>query len=164
MRETAYGTGYDLVMLIFGEFNVFTSEDARRILEKAHAALKPGGRLLLEPHTFAAIRRLGKVPSTWYSAETGLFSPEPHLVLAEAFWDETLHVATERFFIIDAETGTVTRHAASMQAYSDADYVQLLMSTGFEEITFYPSLTGEAEEFSKDLLALTARKAAEDGA
>jgi hypothetical protein len=51
IRLVEYGAGYDLVMLIFGEFNVFKPSEARLLLEKMHVALKPGGRLLLEPMT-----------------------------------------------------------------------------------------------------------------
>jgi 2-polyprenyl-3-methyl-5-hydroxy-6-metoxy-1,4-benzoquinol methylase len=53
-----YGAGYDLAMLIFGEFNVFRPATARLILSKAYQALKDGGTLLLEPHTFEAIQRV----------------------------------------------------------------------------------------------------------
>ncbi|MBN1642658.1 MAG: methyltransferase domain-containing protein, partial [Anaerolineae bacterium] len=55
IRRAAYGTGYDLAMLLYGEFNVFRPKDARCILGKAWAALSAEGLLLLEPHTEAAI-------------------------------------------------------------------------------------------------------------
>ena len=41
IRETEFGTGYDLVMFIFGEFNVFSPEDARSVLKRTCSALKP---------------------------------------------------------------------------------------------------------------------------
>ena len=37
IRVADYGAGYGLVLLIFGEFNVFSPIDARAILRKAHA-------------------------------------------------------------------------------------------------------------------------------
>jgi hypothetical protein len=37
----------------------------------------------------------------------------------------------------------VTRYASSAQAYTDEEYRSLLDECGFEEITFFPSLTGE---------------------
>ena len=82
MRNADYGRGYGLVMLIFGEFNVFRPSDARTILEKAHAALSPGGVLLLEPHTFAAVREMGERDAHWYSADSGVFSDRAVPVLA----------------------------------------------------------------------------------
>ncbi|HDZ22865.1 MAG TPA: class I SAM-dependent methyltransferase [Phycisphaerae bacterium] len=44
VRQAAYGQGFGLVMMIFGQFNVFRRSDARAILAKAHAALASGGR------------------------------------------------------------------------------------------------------------------------
>ena len=60
IREADYGTGYDLVMQIFGEINVFRPADARLILNKARAALKPGGRLLLEAAYYDLAVAVGK--------------------------------------------------------------------------------------------------------
>ena len=136
IRTADCGGGHDLVMQIFGEFNVFRRAEARGILEKAHRALVPGGRLLLEPHTFAAVRGIGLQPSSWYSAQTGLFSEEPHLCLQENFWDAGSHVAIERYYIVDAATGEVTRHSSSMQAYTEREYRALLAGCGFLEVEF----------------------------
>jgi SAM-dependent methyltransferase len=134
IRTADYGEDHDLVMQIFGEFNVFRRAEARGILETAYRALVPGGRLLLEPHTFEAVRGIGLQPSSWYSAQTGLFSEEPHLCLEENFWGAESHVAIERYYIIDAATGKVTRHSSSMQAYSEREYRDLLAGCGFAEI------------------------------
>jgi 2-polyprenyl-3-methyl-5-hydroxy-6-metoxy-1,4-benzoquinol methylase len=43
IRKADLGSGYDLVIFIFGEFNVFTPADAMQILQKSQAALQPGG-------------------------------------------------------------------------------------------------------------------------
>ena len=138
IRTANYGTGYGLAMLIFGEFNVFSIADAKAILQKAHCALNDGGMLVLEPHTFAMVKELGTQAPSWYATESGLFSERPHFCLTESFWDDKAHVATERYFIIDAQTGEVTRHAASMQAYTDDEYRALLIECGFDEVAFYP--------------------------
>ena len=105
MRNADYGRGYGLVMLIFGEFNVFRPRDARTILEKAHAALSPGGVLLLEPHTFAAVREMGERDAHWYSADRGVFSDGPYLCLREGFWHPDQAATTERYYVVDAAMG-----------------------------------------------------------
>lgn len=157
IRQADYGSGCDLVMLIFGEFNVFRPEDARSILRKAHAALRPGGMLLLEPHLYDFVREIGQQPAAWYSSASGLFSDQPHLVLNECFWDADHHVTTERYFIIDGASGAVTRHASSMQAYTDAGYDALLMECGFSTIQRYESLSGSGDG-QPGLQAITAQK------
>lgn len=157
IRKTEFGTGYDLAMLIYGEFNTFTREDAGHILTKVHRALVDGGRLVLEPHTFAAIRDIGKAPAGWYASNGGLWSARPHLCLTENFWDAERCVTTERYFIIDAETGDVTRHASSMQAYTNDDYVARLEACGFTGIKRYPPLMGKADASQTGLFTITAK-------
>jgi SAM-dependent methyltransferase len=158
VREAEFGSGYALVTFIFGEFNVFNQEDANQILRKAYVAIRPGGSLLLEVHTFKVVHQIGDQPSSWYSAESGLFSDRPHLCLQENFWDEERSVATQRFFIVDAATGQVTRHAASMQAYTQEQYMNMLKECGFQDIVFYPFLAGEGDQPQSDLIAIRARK------
>jgi SAM-dependent methyltransferase len=158
IRIADYGHGYGLVMLIFGEFNVFRSAEAGSILKKAYQALEEGGRLLLEPHTFATVRAVGQQPASWYSADSGLFSDRPHLCLIESFWDPQQSTTTERYFIVDGVTGRVTRYASSMQAYSHEQYQSLLEAYGFEEVVFFPSLGGGTDQPESDLIAIVAQK------
>ncbi len=160
IRTTAYGAGYGLVMLIYGEFNVFRRSEAQTIVQKAYDALTAGGFLLLEPHTFKGVRVLGAVGKTWYSAESGLFSPEPHICLEEGFWNAEQQVAIQRYYIIKAASGEVTRYSASVQAYDEAGYREMLEASGFTDVAFYPSLTGPGREHThqSQLMAVIARK------
>ena len=158
MRTADYGRSYGLAMLIFGEFNVFRPRDARAILQKAHAALSPGGVLLLEPHTYDAVREMGEKAAHWYSADSGVFSDEPYLCLRESFWHPDRAAATERYYVVDAQTGGVTRYASSMQAYTDAEYRALLSECGFGETEFHPSMDGDADELESGLVVITSRK------
>jgi len=43
IRTSDFGEGYDLMMFIFGEFNVFRPAEAKDLLTKAHRALVPNG-------------------------------------------------------------------------------------------------------------------------
>ena len=158
LRSAEYGTGYDLVMFIFGELNPFRLAEAQRILSKSYTALSEGGRLLLEVSTFEAVQRQGHQRSTWYTLEQGLFSDRPHVVLFESYWHEAQAVAIERFYIIDAETNGVTRHSISSQAYTDEQYRVMVRGAGFTDITFYPSLIGQPDERQKDFIAIVASK------
>lgn len=158
IRQAEYGQGYDAAMLIYGEFNVFKPSDIRLILTKMHQALKPGGILILEPHTFEAVQDWGMKSPTWYSQETGLFSEKPHLVMQEYFWDATSQAITIRYLIVDAATGNVVRYAQSLQAYTETQYQNLLEACGYENIRFYPSLTGTPDPGQKALIAVLTQK------
>lgn len=152
--EIEYGSGFDLVMMLFGELNAFALEDAQRIVDKAFDALKPGGRLLLEPHTVEAVERLGSQPSSWYSASSGLFSDTPYLCLEESFFRQEGAVAVHRHYVIDAETGGTTEYCSMLRRYTEDDYRKLL--SRFGEVTFYPSLANDADVYN--LCAILANK------
>jgi SAM-dependent methyltransferase len=158
IRTTDFGSEYDLVMLINGEFNVFKLGDARLILEKSFAALDPGGELVLEVSTFDAVYETGIQPATWYSAEDELFADEPHLCLMESFWDEGAAVAIERYYILNALNGEVTRHSASSQAYTEEQIQKLLIETGFSKFEIYPSLLGKENPSQREFIVLLAHK------
>ena len=75
----------------------------------------------------------------------GCSSGRPHLVQQEGSWDEVAQTRTERFFVIDAETGAVTRHAMSNEAYTEAQITEMLKAAGFSEVSHFGSLIGEED-------------------
>ncbi|MBK8022169.1 MAG: methyltransferase domain-containing protein [Chloroflexi bacterium] len=152
LLEADFGSGFDLAMLIYGELNAFSAEQAERIVEKAHAALKPGGRLLLEVHPANFVRRLGQQPASWHTAEKGLFSDSPYLCLEESHY--VGDCAVTQLYVYAADTGAMTQYTTMLQGYTDDEYRRLLRR--FERTLFYPSLTGSAE--ASDLFAIVAEK------
>jgi SAM-dependent methyltransferase len=160
IRTAGYGSQFGLAMLIFGEFNVFAPQDAKQILKKILAALAQNGLLLLEVHTFNAVKEKGEENHTWQSFEQGLFSDKPYLFLEESFWEPQGKTTTKRYYIIDASTGKVRCHAQSLQAYSKSKYRSILEDHGFVDVEFFPSLIGEEDESQNDFIVIVARKEA----
>ena len=156
IRQADFGGPYDMAMLIFGEFNVFKPVDAALILDKIHQALKPGGRLLLEPQDLPAIQRAKSEPPIWRSYRKGLFSDRPHLFLHENFYDGRTQTVTTRYWVVDAETAEVTRYAQTAQGYTDADLEGLLNRQGFGQVTFYPALAPKDDQPRQEFFGLTA--------
>lgn len=156
LRQADFGHDHDLAMLLYGELNVFAPDDARLILRKARAALRPGGSLLLEPHPLTKIEAMGAEPATWWTAASGLFADAPHVVLEERAWCAERQAATVRTYVVDAATGTVVRHAQTFQGYDDDAYRELLASAGFDRVRFHASLTGWDEEAEPGLFGITA--------
>jgi SAM-dependent methyltransferase len=158
IRDATYGTGFGLALLIYGEFNVFPLEQAARILARVHGALADGGMLVVEPHAFDAVRRMGERAPAWHTAARGLFGATPHLVLREHFWDPSARVATIRYFVVALADGVVTRYAQSMQAYTEQEYRGLLHAHGFTDVTVHPALAETPEPTQSDFCAIVARK------
>jgi SAM-dependent methyltransferase len=156
IRQAEYPTNVALVMLIYGELNIFRPKNAQSILAKAWQSLEPGGSLLLEPHSYQLVEKMGHTDASWYGSASGLFSDQPYLLLRENHWQEEQHVTTTRYYVIDSNSAKVTRYAQSFQAYQDEEYRQLLAECGFEEIKILPGLTGE--ELTPGLVAIIARK------
>jgi len=154
MRAADYGRGYDLVMLIFGEFNAFTRADAAAIVTKAHAALNAGGALLLEVSTFDSIRLRSERAASWSATERGLYSDGPYINLRECAWDAAQAVATERYYIIDTATTQVTPYAQMTQAYHEAEYREALAVGGFTAVERLDAFGAAA---SPDMYLLVAR-------
>jgi ubiquinone/menaquinone biosynthesis C-methylase UbiE len=158
IRTAEYGENYDLVLFIYGEFNVFKPVEIKGVLKKAYDSLKEGGGFIAEPNRYETVKQVGTSPATWYSSQEGLFSPRPHLCLMENFWDQDKHVSTQRYFIIDAETNNVTLHASSMVAYTRENLEQIFREVGFKDIMFYESLSGGKKDLDKNLEVIEARK------
>lgn len=157
VRDGLFGEGFDLVMMLYGQFNVFPRDLGMEILKRAHRALKPGGSLLLEFQSRELIQRDGETARSWYTAQSGLFSAAPHLVLQENFWHADAESSTTRFLIIDAQTGGVSSYALSNEAYTESDLADALSSAGFKGTESFRSLTGEACKEEADLPVLVAR-------
>jgi len=158
IRTARYGEGYGLVMMVYGEFNVFKEEDIRAILKKAYDSLEEGGVFIAEPHTFEALKSLGEAPPTWHSSDSMLFSDEPHLALMESFWNENHRATINRYIIIDAASAEATLHASTMQAYTKEEYEALLRDTGYSEVEFHTSLTGDEEDRNEQLMVIVGKK------
>jgi len=157
VRDGLFGEDFDLVMMIYGQFNVFQRDQGLEILKKAHKALKRGGALLLEVQTLEQIQKGGEEGPSWYSAQSGLFSAEPHLVLQENFWDAGVRASTIRFSIIDAKTSGVSTYALSNEAYTEHEIEDALVSVGFNNIERFPSLIGFSVDEAQELPAYVAR-------
>ena len=157
LRQADFEDGFGLVMMLYGQLNVFRrAPDAADLLQRAFAALSPEGRILLEVQTEERLRRSAVESPTWHTSATGLFSDRPHLTLHEHFWDEEARCSTERWFVIDLESCAVTRHALSNEAYSTEELSELLRTAGFSRVETAPVLKGSPPD--SGMFAVTARK------
>ena len=157
VRDGSFGKDFDFVMMLYGQFNVFPRDVALEILKETRAALKPGGRVLLEVQSPEEIQRGGEKAGSWYSARSGLFTGTPHLVLQENFWHSDVGASTTRFMVIDARTGDVSCHALSNEAYTEQELDRALRSAGFKDVERFPSLTGKIVDPDQDLPVVVAR-------
>jgi hypothetical protein len=86
----------------------------------------------------------------------GLFSERPHIALQEFFWDEEQQAATDRYYVINAESGDVNRYVTTIQGYAEGDFTTMLHDAGFGEVVKFPSLVGDVED--ETYIVLVAKK------
>ncbi len=158
LRSCDFGSGFDLVILVYGEFNTFQKADARLIIEKALNALNPGGRLLIELDSVNVVKSIGQAQPGWHTAQSGLFSNTPYLFLEEGYWNEELQSSTRRMYVIDAGSAEVVQMADNHQAYSEAQIRQLALDCGFEKANTFSGWPIQGLEANDHSLLLVAVK------
>jgi SAM-dependent methyltransferase len=146
IRNQRFDGRFDLVMLLYGEINLFPPADTDVLLQSCRDALAPGGHLLLEVHSFDLTKRTGERRPRWSVVQSGLFSDRPHLRCDQAFWVEDSQHAAGRHWIVDAETGEVSLYGWTQKAYTDAEYEAVLVRNGLRVKARYPGLTGKQDD------------------
>ena len=121
-------------------------------------ALDEGGILLIEPHAFSSLKKMGKAEPSWYSAKKGLFSDTPHLCLQENCWNDENKTLTKRWYIVDTRSADVRYVAQCYQAHTKAHLQSLLKKRGFKTIRFYTALSEEMDIADSDYMVVSAEK------
>lgn len=132
VRDYSPAQPFDFIMMTFGELNVFNAADARTLVKHCAQWLAPGGKLLIEVHTFEEVKRQGMAEPGWQRCPKGLFLASPHLLLTEHCWDDATQTSSTLFWAVE-ENGAVTRFGSQMTAWQDNGYQQLLTECGFQK-------------------------------
>jgi SAM-dependent methyltransferase len=137
----------DLVMIVFGELNVFSPIESQAIIEKAYAALAPGGHFLVELQSFETVQKVGNSASSWYKSESGLFFDRSHICLNESVWDEDLEIAFGWFHIVDGATDDLTTYRSTTQAWGEGRFEKMITDAGFRAVSTYKDWPQDRDEF-----------------
>lgn len=134
LRGADFREGHEVAMMIFGEFNVFPPAEIRAILGRVRAALVPGGSLLVEMQTAAAVRDAGLEPPFEFRSEAGVFSAYPHRVKVENAWYEEAATARTVFRVTDEATGRERVYHSTNLAWSEDARRELFAEAGFARL------------------------------
>lgn len=139
VTEAPFDGPYDLVMMLYGEFNVFSPNQARGLLAKAYAAMTPGGLLLIERHRTETVRTMGSAAAVQVDAPSGgLFSDDPYVCLTESFWYEEQGVFLQRFTVREEGREVPTVYRSTTKAWTRAEMAGMLNEAGFVSVTEHP--------------------------
>jgi len=135
VRRADFGPACDLIMLLYGELNVFSPPEASAILRKARASLVPRGRLIVEVQTPQAVEKSGRAEPTEQEHDSGLFSDGPHRCHTRNQWLPDHRVAVQTFTVNEASTGQTRVYRSTTQAWSDAELTRLLTDAGLRDVS-----------------------------
>ena len=142
IRTTDLGSGFDLAIMMFGEFNTFSRPEGQDVLAAMRDAVFPGGSVALELQAEQQVRLRATGGPAWRAQSASVFSRQPHLVLEDHHWFEDDAVGVTRFFVVDPD-GSIAMYVDTAQAYFPHECVELLQSTGFRRIGRSPSQTDD---------------------
>jgi SAM-dependent methyltransferase len=146
IRLADFGSNYDLVSMIYGEFNVFAPQEIVAILGKAFDSLRDDGAMIIEPHTFEAVKAIGEAQNTWYKSSSGLFSDKPHICLIENQWIDKIKVAQQCFYVIELGSARADIYRNTTRAWTNDEYKELFINAGFKKVDIeynWPSNTND---------------------
>lgn len=147
---------YDAALLIYGDFCVLSPSQRSTLLQRIHAALRPGGFFVLDVSTRLHRQRHG-ARTNWYVAEQGFWRPTWHLVLTQGFDypDQSLYL--DQYIVIDAD-GSYQVYRNWFQDYDAAQIQAELAEHGFHVVSMWDDLTGTPQSDNSEWIGVVAQK------
>ena len=130
---------FDLITLIYFDFCVNSTEDRAKILKNIHAALKPGGLLIIEltkPQHFAEHKEYRK----WEYSESGFYCATPHLCLELFYRYDEQSTILDQYIIVtedDVKSINVWHHT-----FTKDEFTLDLRAAGFGVKALYGNMLG----------------------
>jgi SAM-dependent methyltransferase len=133
IRQVAFGGPYDLVMILYGELNVFSPTEVTAILRGVRASLASHGRLIVEVQTPEAVECMGRGGPSEQQYESGLFSDRPHRCHTGNQWLPEKKTAIQTFSVTEAGGGRTREYRSTTKAWADEELTELLGGAGLHE-------------------------------
>jgi SAM-dependent methyltransferase len=140
----------DAVTFWFGDLHGFPPAVVRDFLPKLAACVGPHGLMVLEIQPLDEFEPSDA--TAWNSSGGSVFCPGPHLWLQEWFWHEAANVEVHVHWIIDRDSGSLTRYVQCHQGWPEEELVGLLAEAGLTGAVLHPPITGVDEQYEFPVL------------
>lgn len=147
---------FDAALYLFGQPTVLPSEDFDAVLALIAAALRPGGRLVLEILRAEGVDR--KASTSWWTSTGGLFGHGEHLVLHERGVDEEADAVVERFHVVDAATGALRVYGIADRIVPVEALAAALDRAGLDVVDVHPAWDGADVELGDQFVVVIAER------
>ena len=143
-----YDEAFDTILLVYYDYGALTPAERHKLLEKAHRALRPNGKFILEVFTEETLK--GKQDRTaWELHENGGFwNSNPHLSLEAEYYFMNNTVAVSQAVVITESE--LHEYLIWNTVYTKQTLMNEVLPYGFQEGQFFDDLkgtpyTGEAD-------------------
>lgn len=148
---------FNIVTLIFGDFNVLDEMESHTLLDIIRGVLHPGGYFVFDVTTQAHHERL-HTDSGWYvELDGGFWKPGAYMVLTNNYRYPQENVAMEQYLVIE-EDGKASVYRNWYRYYSPESITALLEGHGFTVHGLYGDLTGTPYDPNGEWIGVVAQK------
>lgn len=153
---------FQVVLLIFCDFGVFSLERRTHLLKRIYKALRPGGFFLFD--VFTPQNRVNEErTSSWSLSYEGFWSQRPHLLLTKCFHYPEQDLYLDQYVVIEGEGEKEEEEEIKVyrfweQQYTPESIERLLKDTGFHMRDYYSTMIGEKYHEGAETLTVIAEK------
>ena len=141
---------FDLVMMIFCDFDVLNPGERDNLLEKAYSALKPGGIFIFDTMNDRTPATMRPGERTWETAGSGGFwKAEQYLALSESFHYEEEKVILNQT-IVYSEPDDYRVYRFWTHYYNVDDLKPVLEKKGFSGVACHENVLSEEDFYCAD--------------
>ncbi|WP_339848170.1 class I SAM-dependent methyltransferase [Paenibacillus sp. FSL W7-1088] len=147
---------FDLALLIYQIYSVFSPEDRRKILDNIHRGLKPGGLVLLDVLSDVSFEKFTKNLVWGIAREDSPFSDQKHLMLY-ASMKYPDQVSLEKTVLVFGD-GEIVNYNYWNQHFSIESFEKEVNDAGFTLEKVYADVNGGDHASDSDFFAAVLKK------
>ncbi|KAF0194228.1 MAG: type 11 methyltransferase [Bacillota bacterium] len=151
--EIDYHEQFDLVLLVYCDLGALVDVDRDLLLQKIHAAIKPGGVFIFDVFTDDFSATVVEKQS-WELTDDGFWAEGAHCVLEQSFHYPEEKVLLSQSILMRAD-GTHDLYRIYDHYYGEADLTKVLNASGFTGHRFFYDVIGETD-FASQKVVFTA--------
>ncbi|WFN33708.1 class I SAM-dependent methyltransferase [Methanogenium sp. S4BF] len=147
--DISFKEKFDLVVMIFCDFDVLLPDERSRLLENVYAALKPGGVFIFDTMNAKTPEIMNIHAKTWEVTDSGFWKNRPYMALSESFHYESENVILSQT-VVCSEPDEYQVYRFWTHYYTYSDLLPILEDKGFSGIICHENLLSPEEFQSGD--------------
>jgi SAM-dependent methyltransferase len=151
-----YKAEFDVALLIYFDFSVFSPSDREALLDRVHRALRPGGAFVFDVETPVELRHRDGEQS-WEVCTSGFWKPGPYVELTQYFHYPEASAAVRQVIVVEPD-GQVSVYRIWDQRFSVESATEMLKRHGFAVQNVFADLTGQPNSPGSESLGIVARR------